>query len=92
MSESERLDELDQLIEVENAQLQIISLRKKAIYDRLQKLEQERREICDHPELEQKSSYCGGSYYDRASTDYWNVCKRCGAKSEVTTETHSYYG
>lgn len=47
---------------------------------------------CTHDEVEKKSRYFSGSYYDKASTDYWNECKLCGATSEITSETHGYYG
>lgn len=47
---------------------------------------------CTHDEVERKSQYYEGSYYDKASTDYWNVCLLCGARSEITSETHSWYG
>lgn len=47
---------------------------------------------CSHEEVEQKSSYFSGSYYDKACTTYWNQCKLCGTKSEEWDDTHSYYG
>lgn len=47
---------------------------------------------CTHDEVEKKSEYFDGSYYDKAHTEYWVVCKLCGAKSERTTEMHSWYG
>lgn len=47
---------------------------------------------CQHEEVEQKSSYFEGSYYDKAYTDYWCQCKLCGKKSEKKHESHSWYG
>jgi hypothetical protein len=47
---------------------------------------------CTHDEVERKSLYFDGSYYDKAYTTYWNVCKLCGVTSERTNETHSWYG
>ncbi len=47
---------------------------------------------CPHEEIEPKESYYEGSYLNKASTDYWNQCKLCGARSEVTTQVHSWYG
>lgn len=47
---------------------------------------------CPHDEIVERSRYFEGSYYDRASTDRWNECLLCGKRSEVTTETHSWYG
>ena len=91
-SDEFRLDELDELIAREGANLSVILLREKALRDKIDKLKHERRELCPHTTLKEESSYFPGSYYDKASTDYWNVCTRCGAKSEVTTKTHSYYG
>jgi hypothetical protein len=91
-SDEFRLDELDELIAKEEGALQVLLLREKSLRDKIDRLEHERQELCPHTLLEEQSSYCSGSYYDKASTDYWNVCKCCGAKSEVTTKTHSYYG
>lgn len=51
-----------------------------------------RDDNCKHLEVEKKIYYFAGSYYDKAYTDSWNVCKVCGAKSEVKTEYHSWYG
>jgi hypothetical protein len=47
---------------------------------------------CTHDEVERKSEYYSGSYYDKAHTDYWTVCVLCGTRSERTHETHSWYG
>lgn len=47
---------------------------------------------CTHEEVERKSRYYDGGYYDKAHTEYWNVCKLCGATSEIKSETHSWYG
>jgi len=47
---------------------------------------------CQHEEIAEQSSYCSGSYYDKASTDYWNQCTLCGKRGEKTTKMHSYYG
>lgn len=47
---------------------------------------------CTHDEVERKSEYYDGSYFDKAHTEYWVVCTLCGAKSERTTEIHSWYG
>jgi hypothetical protein len=55
-------------------------------------LRKKRNEMCPHLEIEKKSCYFSGSYYDKAYTEYWNQCKCCGAKSEAWTETHNWYG
>lgn len=47
---------------------------------------------CTHDEVERNSRYYSGSYYDKASTDYWDECKLCGAAINHRSETHSYYG
>jgi hypothetical protein len=47
---------------------------------------------CLHETLEQKERYYEGSYYDRASTDYWSECTICGKRLNKRTETHSWYG
>lgn len=49
-------------------------------------------EGCTHDEVERKSRYFGGSYYDKASTDYWDVCLLCGTALNHREETHSWYG
>lgn len=51
-----------------------------------------RDELCPHTKIEGKSSYYPGSYNDTAYTNYWNECSCCGAKSEVISERHGYYG
>ncbi len=47
---------------------------------------------CTHEELEEKSSYSEGDYYNKASTDRWMQCKLCGERGPVSTTMHSYYG
>jgi hypothetical protein len=87
-----RLDELDEFIKKERTQLTLLSLRERAVQARLDKYTSELKEKCPHLILEKHSSYDGGSYDTRASTKYWNVCKRCGTTSAVTTEMHNYFG
>lgn len=60
--------------------------------EKVKELTKQRNEMCPHLVVEQRQYYFSGSYYDRAYTDYWTECKCCGAKSEVTTEQHSWYG
>lgn len=47
---------------------------------------------CTHDEVITKSQYFEGSYYDKASTKYWDECLLCGAKINHRNETHSWYG
>lgn len=47
---------------------------------------------CTHDEVERKSSYFSGSYYDKASTTYWDQCLLCGKTLNHREETHSWYG
>ena len=47
---------------------------------------------CTHDEVEIKTNYYSGSYYDHAHTDNWTVCKLCGERSEIKQEMHSWYG
>lgn len=47
---------------------------------------------CTHDEFLTRSEYHGGSYYDKASTTYWDECLLCGAKINKREETHSWYG
>jgi hypothetical protein len=61
-------------------------------YESLQIAKKLRNELCPHTEVESKSTYYDGSYYDKAYTNHWIECKCCGKKSEITTETHSWYG
>lgn len=51
-----------------------------------------RDDNCEHLEVEQKSEYFDGSYYNKAFTERWEECKICGAKSKVRREIHSWYG
>lgn len=51
-----------------------------------------RDKLCPHTDIEEKRDYFPGSYYDTDYTDYWNQCKCCGAKSEVTRKHHGCYG
>lgn len=50
--------------------------------------------VCYHPEdqVKRESYYFEGSYNDCAYTEHWNECKICGAKSERTHKSHSWYG
>ena len=66
--------------------------RKEALADKQRTILKELLVKCQHEEIEEQSSYCSGSYYDKASTDYWNQCKLCGKRSPITTKMHSYYG
>lgn len=68
-------------------------LRKRKLIEKHQKELKELLSTCTHEgHVEKKSSYFSGSYYDKAYTDHWNQCTLCGARSEVTTENHSWYG
>ena len=67
--------------------------RKRKLIEKHQKELRELLSTCNHEgHIEEKSSYFSGSYYDKAYTDYWNQCKLCGERSEVTTVNHSWYG
>ena len=48
--------------------------------------------VRNHPDIEMCNSYCSGSYYDTAYTDYWNRCKICDTTSEYTRRSHGHYG
>lgn len=61
----------------------------------INKHQNELRELlknCTHDEVERKSMYFEGSYYDKSHTEYRNECKLCGARSEKAVESHGYYG
>ena len=47
---------------------------------------------CTHEELEKKSMYFSGSYYDKESTDYWDECKLCGKRFNQISKTGYSYG
>lgn len=66
--------------------------RKRKLVDRHRRELNELLEKCPHETLEQKERYYEGSYYDRASTDYWTECTICGKRLDARTETHSWYG
>lgn len=63
-------------------------IKEKALRDEITEL----HKSCTHEELDAKESYFSGNYDEHASTNYWNQCKLCGAKSKTITETHNYYG
>jgi hypothetical protein len=90
----EGMQEMLDKLSVVNAELDIHNLRGESLRTKKKALEEAIREVCPHPKehLKQESSHFSGSYYDRACTYDWTVCKLCGAKSEVRTTTHSYYG
>lgn len=73
------------------AQRKVVA-RKQELADKQRTILKDMLDHCPHEEIEHKTSYCSGSYYDKASTDHWNECKLCGARSSNTTEMHSYYG
>lgn len=63
--------------------------------NRITKLNLELKELldnCQHEEIEAKSLYYPGGYLDTDSTDYWNECMLCHARSNVTTVNHGHYG
>jgi len=66
--------------------------RKQALADKQHAILTELMKQCTHEELEEKSSYFGGSYNDKAYTEYWMQCKLCGERGPKTTNMHSYYG
>lgn len=53
---------------------------------------QDLKNSCPHEEIEPRQSFHAGSYYDTARSMYWNQCKLCGAKSEITSKGHGWYG
>lgn len=60
--------------------------------ERFLKAKKQRDELCPHTELIPREYYFSGSYNDTAYTEYWNECACCGATSERTHESHSWYG
>lgn len=90
----EGMQELLDKLSVIKKELEIHNLRGSVLNDKRSALELAIKEICPHPQeyLKNEYSYFSGSYYDRASTDHWTTCTLCGARSEIRTETHSYYG
>lgn len=97
MSKTELSAELQHIVDklaVAESEIKIYELRGVALYAKQKALQEELRNACPHPKeyLKAEYSYFSGSYYDRASTDHWTTCTLCGAKSEIRTETHSYYG
>jgi len=65
---------------------------KQKLVDKQQVILKTLLEQCPHAELKEESSYYDGDYYNKAYTDYWNVCTMCGARSEKTRKGHTYYG
>lgn len=80
--------ELKETTVVLRKKLDKLVTKEKALRDEISEL----HKSCTHEELDAKESYFSGSYDERASTNYWNQCRLCGAKSKTITETHNYYG
>lgn len=59
--------------------------------EELQQLLDQRDKVCPHTELEAKEYYNGGGYDYTSYSEYWNVCKCCGASSEKTRVDHGGY-
>jgi hypothetical protein len=84
--------ELTELLSRLGDEIARLNERERKLHDKVEAAKKELQEVCLHDKIEQKHYYFDGSYYDRAYTDRWNQCCTCGAKSEVTTEYHSWYG
>lgn len=67
-------------------------VQKRKLIDKHKNTVQQLLAECTHDEVITKSRYFEGSYYDKASTDYWDECKLCGATLNRREETHSWYG
>jgi hypothetical protein len=66
--------------------------RKQALVKKQQDVLDEMLSKCPHEEVEMKSSYFSGSYYDKAYTTKWYQCTLCQERGPETIEMHSYYG
>lgn len=88
----QKTKELTELLSRLGGEMERVHLRERKLLDKIEKAKAELKEVCLHDKIEQKHYYFDGSYYDRAYTDRWNQCCTCGAKSEVKTEYHSWYG
>ena len=88
----EAVDAANEQIKAVDALIAVAELRLKAL--RLQRVtaEKDRAQACTHPTIEKKSYYDRGSYDTMASTEFWNECTVCGAKSETWSKSHGYYG
>lgn len=74
------------------------------LYNKIQKLYEEKREIsqkietemeilktiCRHPRRENKEEYIEGSYYDKAEYSTFSVCQLCGDKKLIKRELGHY--
>lgn len=71
---------------------------KQEVSDLLSQIAQKKQELtnllahCTHDELESKTRYHQGGYYDRAYTEHWSECVLCGNRVGETREHHSWYG
>ena len=66
--------------------------RKQALVNKQRDILNEMLLTCTHEEVEHKSSYFSGSYYNKAYTTHQNQCCLCHAKGPETVEDHNYYG
>jgi len=69
-----------------------VVIRKQALADKQRELLKTMLATCPHEEVEEKSSYFSGSYYDRATNTTWTQCKLCGERGAEHVEMLSYYG
>ncbi len=67
-------------------------MQKKKLIDKHKNKISELLATCTHDEVNKKESYFSGTYYDKASSTYWDECKLCGTKLNKREETHSWYG
>lgn len=71
---------------------------KKLVLSKKEQLESLKKELselykeCPHEELVLVEKYYEGSYYDKASTVYYNQCTLCHKTSEETVKVHGWYG
>lgn len=91
-SDEFRLDELDELIAKEKGALSIMLLREKALRDKIERYEAERKDLCPHVLTEETSSYSGGGYDYTGCTFYSLRCKRCDKVLKTWEKSDGRYG
>lgn len=66
--------------------------RKLALAEAQQVILREMLTKCPHEEIEARSTYYEGDYYNKAYTTHWNQCTLCFERSEEERTNHNYYG
>jgi regulator of replication initiation timing len=78
----------DQLL----SEKKILDLREAALRKRIEAVQKDLAAACAHENVDEESSYYGGSYDEVARTFYSHKCIICGTVLKTWDKSHGYYG